>query len=135
MKQSSNGTGPGLVLLLVVGFVTAHDSCGQENSDPPARSIVQSDVPQGRIDGPHDFHSELFPGTVRQYWIYVPTQYDPEQPPGLMIDSENRTETNSHLPAGWEERPGYLRRKLVARESGDALGTAVRRLRCPTPMG
>ncbi len=32
--------------------------------------------PLGRVEGPHVWQSAVFPGTIRQYWIYVPAQYD-----------------------------------------------------------
>ncbi len=48
-------------------------------------SIPQPGVPQGRIEE-HDFSgSQIFPGTVRKYWIYVPFQYEPAKPACLMV--------------------------------------------------
>jgi enterochelin esterase family protein len=29
--------------------------------------------------------SEIFPGTVRDYWVYVPAQYDPQKPACVMV--------------------------------------------------
>ena len=93
MKPISTGIGLALVLL------TAGHLCAQDDAEPPVRSAEQTVVPEGRIDGPHDFHSKLFPGTVRQYWIYVPAQYDPDQPPGLMIVQDGlRKAQNWNLP-------------------------------------
>ena len=31
-------------------------------------------------------HSKVFPGTVRDYWIYVPRQYDPARPACLYVN-------------------------------------------------
>ena len=39
-------------------------------------SKVKPGVPQGTIEGPFSWRSEIFPGTVRDYWVYVPKQYD-----------------------------------------------------------
>ena len=39
-------------------------------------SMRQDGVPQGEIIGPIVFNSKVFPGTVRNYWVYVPAQYD-----------------------------------------------------------
>lgn len=53
------------------------------NADENALSVdskPQDAVPQGRIDGPFDFSSSVFPGTTRKYWIYVPVQYDASVP-------------------------------------------------------
>ncbi len=39
-------------------------------------SLQQDGVPRGRLEGPFEFHSKVFAGTVRRYWIFVPAQYD-----------------------------------------------------------
>jgi gluconolactonase len=48
-------------------------------------SVSQNGVPQGEIKGPFEWHSEIFPGTVREYAIYVPAQYDASKPACSMI--------------------------------------------------
>lgn len=58
---------------------------GDENYPVPHEAIEKSGVPKGTIDGPHEFKSEIFPGTVRQYWVYVPVQYDAAKPACLMV--------------------------------------------------
>jgi sugar lactone lactonase YvrE/enterochelin esterase-like enzyme len=57
----------------------------EENYPTPPEAEEKSDVPKGTIDGPHEFRSSIFPGTVRQYWVYVPAQYDAEKPACLMV--------------------------------------------------
>lgn len=47
-------------------------------------SEVQEGVPQGTVTK-HSWKSEIFPGTVRDYWIYVPKQYDKTQPACVMV--------------------------------------------------
>ncbi len=42
-------------------------------------------IPKGEIKGPFIFKSNIYPGTVRDYWIYVPKQYDPAKPACSMI--------------------------------------------------
>ena len=32
---------------------------------------------KGRIEGPLVWKSTIYPNTIRQYWIYIPAQYDP----------------------------------------------------------
>lgn len=32
--------------------------------------------PRGRVEGPYTWRSSIFPGTTRDYWLYVPAQYD-----------------------------------------------------------
>jgi len=42
-------------------------------------------VPQGKVIGPTTLPSDVFPGTTRNYWVYVPAQYEPSKPACLMI--------------------------------------------------
>jgi enterochelin esterase family protein len=42
-------------------------------------------VPQGKVVGPTALLSKVYPDTTRDYWIYVPAQYDPSKPACLMV--------------------------------------------------
>lgn len=44
----------------------------------------QPDVPRGAITK-HEWRSTIFPGTVRDYWVYVPAQYTAERPANVMV--------------------------------------------------
>jgi enterochelin esterase family protein len=47
-------------------------------------SFPRPGVPRGRVTQ-HHWRSEVFPGTERDYWVYVPAQYDPARPAALMV--------------------------------------------------
>ena len=47
-------------------------------------SLPQEGVPRGEVTK-YKWESKLFPGTVRDYWIYVPKQYDAAKPACLMV--------------------------------------------------
>ena len=42
-------------------------------------------VPQGKVVGPIVLTSTVYPETTRNYWVYVPAQYDPSRPACLMV--------------------------------------------------
>ncbi len=42
-------------------------------------------VPQGKVIGPATLASSVFTNTTRNYWVYVPAQYNPAKPACLMI--------------------------------------------------
>lgn len=42
-------------------------------------------IPTGEIRGPFAWRSKIYPGTERNYWIYVPKQYDGAKPACSMI--------------------------------------------------
>src|SRR4051812_47649167 len=48
-------------------------------------SLPQEGVPQGKLLGPMHLPSRVFTNYSHTYWIYVPAQYDPKQPAGLMV--------------------------------------------------
>lgn len=48
-------------------------------------SLAQEGVPKGVINGPFQLPSEVYPGTLHTYSVYVPAQYDPSVPAALMI--------------------------------------------------
>ena len=43
------------------------------------------DVPHGEVKKAVFDHSQIFPGTTRDYWVYVPKQYDPAKPACLTV--------------------------------------------------
>lgn len=47
-------------------------------------SMEQPGVPKGKVTK-HTWTSNVFPGTVRDYWIYVPAQYNEKEPACLMV--------------------------------------------------
>jgi enterochelin esterase-like enzyme len=48
-------------------------------------SLPQPNVPQGKVVGPLTLASNVYPDTTRNYWVYVPAQYDSKRPACLMI--------------------------------------------------
>src|ERR1044071_9356452 len=48
----------------------------------------EGDTPQGEVTK-HTFeNSKVFPGTVRDYWVYVPKQYDPATPACVYVGQD-----------------------------------------------
>src|SRR4051794_34096552 len=50
---------------------------------PPSAPVPQGEVMKYSFDG-----SKIFPGTVRDYWVYVPRQYDPAKPACLYVNQD-----------------------------------------------
>lgn len=59
----------------------------RQPGDYPLTADSQPDagIAKGELLGPFAFHSQVFTGTVRQYWVYLPTAYDPASPPNLLV--------------------------------------------------
>ena len=48
-------------------------------------SLPQLDVPRGEVIQYRWLSERIYPDTARDYWLYVPQQYDPAQPACLMV--------------------------------------------------
>ena len=69
-------------------------------------SIVQDGVPRGQVTK-HSWSGKIFPGTVRDYWVYVPAQYDATKPACVMVfqDGGSYVSTNGQLPCRLSKSP------------------------------
>ena len=50
----------------------------------------QEGVPQGTITEHQFTDSKIYPGTVRDYFVYTPAQYDASQPAALMVFQDGK---------------------------------------------
>ena len=64
--------------LIVPAFASDHYKLGPD-------SMPQQGVPKGEVTQYSWTTSKIFPGTVRDYWVYVPAQYDPAKPTCVMV--------------------------------------------------
>jgi len=73
-------------LLLIAFLVTAVSSLGADSLRPdhPDRN-VQDGVPQGKLTTGVFDNSQIYPGTRRDYSVYVPAQYTGNEPAALMV--------------------------------------------------
>jgi enterochelin esterase family protein len=53
-------------------------------------SLEEDGVPKGEIRGPFTLPSQAYPGTQHTYWVYVPAQYNPAAPAGLMVFNDGQ---------------------------------------------
>ncbi len=51
-------------------------------------------VPHGTVTKMPVWESKIFPGTTRDWWIYVPAQYKPENPAALMVFQDGHDYVN-----------------------------------------
>ena len=79
-----------LLLLAPFAFVRAEDSDYKLGPD----SMVKPDVPKGKLTKMPPWTSKIFAGTVRDWWIYVPAQYDAAKPASLMVFQDGGSYVN-----------------------------------------
>ncbi len=71
-----------LLACLLTCFVVSARAAEEYPLGPDSQR--QAGVPQGTVTK-YSWTSKLFPGTVRDYWVYVPAQYNPEKPACVMV--------------------------------------------------
>jgi enterochelin esterase family protein len=76
-------------------------------------SLAKVGVPKGTIEGPFELPSQAYPGTLHDYWIYVPAQYDRSKPAALMVFQDGQAFMN---PEGDVRAPDVLDNLIVRRE-------------------
>jgi enterochelin esterase family protein len=52
---------------------------------PGPDSQFKEGVPHGKIVPMEPWHSKIYDGTVRDWWVYVPAQYDGSKPAAVMV--------------------------------------------------
>ncbi len=79
---------PGVVLPLALALLALRPLPAQDEYPPHPDAQVLPGVPQGEVLAFTFEASTLFPGTFREYWIYVPAQYDPARPACLWVNQD-----------------------------------------------
>jgi gluconolactonase len=74
-----------LFLALVAGAMVGR---AQETYPVDSASVEHPGVPKGELIKCSYDHSAIFPGTHRDYWIYVPAQYKPDHPACVYVNQD-----------------------------------------------
>jgi len=80
-----------LLVPLTFCFALASLQAQQKKEDPNAQYVLGPDslpkegVPHGKVVSMGLWHSRIYDGTVRDWWIYVPAQYDDSKPAAVMV--------------------------------------------------
>jgi enterochelin esterase-like enzyme len=81
--------------VVVAAVLAGQAASGSDTYVPGPDSMRQPGVPQGSVEGPLEWRSQIFPGTIRQYWIYVPAQYDRGRAAAVMVFQDGHTYVNT----------------------------------------
>lgn len=81
--------------------------------------------PKGRITTGTFNQSKIFPGTIRQYWVYIPAQYDPSKPACVYVQQDGFGK--------WEAR--VLDELIARKEMPVTVGVFVSSGWLPAPAG
>ena len=85
-----------LAKLSITSSMFAPSAFSQQEEYPvQPDSKKQTDVPSGKVTQAKFANSTVYPGTDRNYWIYVAEQYKPGQPASLMVFQGGKAYVNS----------------------------------------
>ena len=79
-----------LVLICISNLLWAAPFKDTETYPVDPASARQPDVPKGTVTQYSFSSSNIFPGTVRDYWVYIPAQYQDNKPTCLMVFQDGR---------------------------------------------
>jgi enterochelin esterase-like enzyme len=105
-------------------------------ADPPTDykhgpdSIEQPDVPKGKVTQ-YTWKSQIFPETVRDYWVYVPAQYDAKIPACAMVFQDGGAYVNTK---GDFRVPTVLDNLIHKKETPVIIGIFINPGRVPSGM-
>ncbi len=68
-----------------IGGLTNLTAAEEPEYPVPPEALKQEGVPEGKLEGPFTLSSKIYPGTERNYWIYVPAQYSADKPACTLI--------------------------------------------------
>ena len=77
-------------LLSIFGSFQTTAAVAQETYPVHPDSQRQEGVPRGTVTAHRFTSSKVYPGTERDYFLYVPAQYDPNQAAALMVFQDGR---------------------------------------------
>ena len=76
---------PGMHKLLALFCVSASTVLAADEFVASPDHQRKPGVPEGKVIARPKWKSEIFPGTERDWWIYVPAQYDGKKPANIMV--------------------------------------------------
>jgi gluconolactonase len=77
-----------LVMLAGMGVRAQTSPSPAEKYPVDSASVEHAGVPKGELIKCSYDHSAIFPGTYRDYWIYVPAQYKPDHPACVYVNQD-----------------------------------------------
>src|ERR1700738_713457 len=79
---------PALLALLILTNTMLCAQSPEELYKIDSSSVEHAGVPKGELIKVSFGKSKIYPGTWRDYWIYVPAQYSPDKPACLYLNQD-----------------------------------------------
>jgi enterochelin esterase-like enzyme len=92
-----------VLICLVLAWMSSTALAVDEQFQPGPDAQRKEGVPQGKVTQ-HKWTSKIFEGTERDYWVYVPAQYDGKTPACVMVFQDGK---------GYVDEKGAVRVPIV----------------------
>ena len=76
------------LFVLILSQTLVFSQVTEKKYDVDSASIEQAGIPKGEVLKFTFENSKIFPGTWREYWVYVPAQYRPEKPACVYVNQD-----------------------------------------------
>lgn len=76
------------LLIFLLSQFSAYSQLPVENYSVDSASVEHPGVPKGELIKLSFDSSKIFPGTTRDYWIYIPAQYNPDHPACVYVNQD-----------------------------------------------
>ncbi|MFO1019244.1 MAG: alpha/beta hydrolase-fold protein [Planctomycetales bacterium] len=94
------------LFVFTAGMLSAGDEVYKLGPD----SQLKPDVPHGKVQAYRWTESKVYPGTIRDYWVYVPAQYNGSEPAAVMVFQDGK----GYLDEKGNVRAGIVFDNLIA---------------------
>ena len=84
-----------LLVLSLCRLLPSADAADDYKIGPDSKE--QPGVPKGTVTQARWESKQVYPGTTRDYWVYVPAQYDGKSPACVMVFQDGRAYVENHM--------------------------------------
>ncbi len=84
--------------------------------------FLKEGVPKGELKGPYNFYSKIYKGMVRQYWLFIPAEYNAKEPASIIVFQDG---FRASQPKGSISGPQVLENLIAKKEIPVSIGIFV----------
>lgn len=88
-------------------------------------SLAKEGVPRGKVIPMPQWHSKIYEGTVRDWWIYVPAQYDASKPAAVMVFQDGGASKGDEKQTGPNNATYVFDNLIAAKEMPVTIGIFI----------
>jgi len=124
-----------LALLCLTTTATLHAAPQDDQYVLGPDSKAKDGVPRGKVVPMEPWKSKIFDGTVRDWWVYVPAQYDAAKPAAVMVFQDGGASKGDQKQAGPNNATYVFDNLIAAGQMPVTIGIFINPGSFPLPAG